>query len=925
MKRISSIILALLFFALTFSVALPQGTVSAAEGYWQLENVEIDQAEYNSDAIELVAERGFASYRNKDERSGDVFAASASWSEPRDSYIPGEEVKLSLSCAVDNYTWNGVEGQFHGGINYTGYHISARFDDPGVPYGFAGNSSIRLTDESGDNTAGVAVEVGKILTASDEIEVSAEMPNAYRDGDQIGLYVSASSTCNVVYIYTFKADAQPPEETTQSETEPDAQDLTIWLSGQALNVLREPLPRMKVTVDLFLDAADAQSGQASSKQYETVTDINGLFFVEIPLPKDQEKQVAILVKLHTTCKLPDNKTPFYLVDMKDAPTDDDIWAASLIKVDPSDAAFGQMGIIPVKRQFSFFYLMLDALSFSDDGSPDQYSSNVTDPYAVSAASYQYRMAWDALFFGSVILDEVEALKNSDLRIESRWERSAGTTGVSVSHFESDGIDRGGGTIRLTPDNCRVNDDSKFTILHEFGHYFDAITNRGETRATSLQPIGTANVNHGGYMNENTADSYMEGFASAFAAMVQKFRGDKNPHQIGPWNLGSPGRYVAYENVATNEEFSIATLLYQTSLLYPDKLDFWKVLDPNRKNFKEYYDALAEDLKDNEAKLSQLKSFAEKGGLYKMPFGSSQYEPGEPYVDANKNGQYDSGEKFGDLMFGIGSDGSIDTSAPIRPFTGNYEYGVSSDNLRTRNTVSKPANSYLYLDGSPVSDLTIRIYHEDGSESAWVASVENSKVFLPVANLEAGSWIDVSVPGGNLIFSGEAGQLNAVFETTRGLETPLATTTVFEDDISSSGQWALPAEGQTDYEQLLEVPDLTDIAAVNNSVADEPGDVNLSLDQLAAQQHGRPWRTGLGWEVILLLVSIGLFLILATALVLVIRQPKKTAVPVAHQTVQASGPAVATAPKFCQNCGAERKPDADFCHNCGKPYRQPPEV
>ena len=68
-------------------------------------------------------------------------------------------------------------------------------------------------------SAKVAVEVGKILTASDQIEVAAAMPNGYRDGDQVALYVSASSTCNVVYIYTFKADAEPPVGTTQSETE----------------------------------------------------------------------------------------------------------------------------------------------------------------------------------------------------------------------------------------------------------------------------------------------------------------------------------------------------------------------------------------------------------------------------------------------------------------------------------------------------------------------------------------------------------------------------------------------------------------------------------------------------------------------------------------------------------------------------------
>ena len=42
-------------------------------------------------------------------------------------------------------------------------------------------------------------------------------------------------------------------------------------------------------------------------------------------------------------------------------------------------------------------------------------------------------------------------------------------------------------------------------------------------------------------------------------MVQKFRGDPNPHNLGHWDLGSPGRYVAYENIQTNEEFAIKVL------------------------------------------------------------------------------------------------------------------------------------------------------------------------------------------------------------------------------------------------------------------------------------------------------------------------------------------------------------------------------
>ena len=918
MRRVVSIGFSAIFLILTLSLCLVSTPTYAAEGYWQLKDVTIDLAKYDNDAFIVTADKGYASYQRTDKNSKDVFAASADWSAPNNSYLPGEEVKLTLNCSVETYAWNGTEGSFHGGLNFMGYHISARFDDVGVPYGFAGNSSISLKDKDGKNVAKVVAENGKILKASDQITVSTKMQNGYRDGDETCLYVAVSSTCNVCYIYTFIADG---EITAQTTTGTQAETVTggtqIWLFGQVLNVSSEPMPRMKITVGLYLDASAYKPGQAAKKQYETVTDIDGQFYLEIPLPKNQEKELALLVKTYMTCKLPDEKTPYYFVDVKEAASDGEIWASSLIKVAPSDTGFGQMGVIPVRRQFSFFNLFLDSLSFNNDGTPDQYSSNITDSYTVAASSFQYRLVWDAMFFGSVILDEVATLKTSDLRIETRWERATDGTGVTVSHYQSDGVGRGGGTIRLTPDTCRLNDESKFTILHEYGHYFDSITNNGDTRATSLQPANIANSNHGGYFNENTADSYMEGFASAFAAMVQNYRKDANPHRIGIWDLGTAGRYVAYENVNTNEEFAIATLLYQTSRLYTDKLDFWKVLDPNRKNFKEYYNALAEDLKSDQTKLSKLETLAEKGGLYKMPFGNNQYDLGEPFIDKNSNGLRDNRETFGDLMFAIGPNGSIDFYTPLRPLIEKLEYGVSSDNLRTRNTISKQSNSYLYLVGASVSDLLIRVYNDDGSESCFVVSVEGNKIYLPVANLDSSSWIDVYAPGGGIIYSSEVGPLKNIFNLTMGVDVPLDTATVFSEDLSQTGQWAMPAEGRVDFAEVLAIPEPGNAAAANNSVTDNPDniDIGLSLEQLANEQNGRPWKSGsLRWEIILLLVSTGLLLLLAIILVLVIRKPKVNTV----KGYALPNVPIPTTPTyaFCTHCGVIRKPDAKFCHNCG---------
>lgn len=708
-------------------------------------------------------------------------------------------------------------------------------------------------------------------------------------------------------------------------------NLKIWLYGHVVNYFGDPLPRLKIEVGLYPDAEKYQPGQKASKQYETTTDINGLFYVEIVLPEDQEKQVALLVKLHMNCQLVNNKNPFYIVDMAEARSDHNIWAASLIKVEPSDQAFGQLGIIPVHRLFSFSYLAVDVLSSDDKGNPDDYSSNVRDAVTVAASSYLYRLVWDAMFFGAVMLDEVDALINGDLRIETRWKKDESGSDPDVSHFQSDGIGRNGGTIRLEASRSRLNDESKATLLHEYGHYFDCSTNNGQLRTNSFLQAGTANTNHGGYMNDTTADSYMEGFATAYAAMVQKFRKDSNPHRLSSIDLGNPGRFVAYQTypingkipvLNCNEELAIATLLYQTSLLYQDKQDFWAILKPDRKNLKEYYAALAEDLKQDAAKLSRLEELARLGGLYRMPYGSGAYEEGEPYLNSNNNNQRDSSEPYADLAFAVGSDQKIDFSSLLQPLPDRLEYGTSADFRRqTRETLYRPANSYLQLEGEPVTDLVIRIYEADGSENCYVATVEDNKVYLPVVDLESDSWIDISVPGGGLIFSAAAEQLLATLSQPGNMNDSLASAVVYPDDVVSTGQWAVPAEGRTDFDELMPLPDLSQAAMGNRNTPASADDVDLdlSLAQLAAEQHGRPWPpAGSNWKPILILVAVlaaaALVLILVIVLILNARRKRQLSAAPAGPVQFFVPPA-----QFCRNCGSLRQPGAAFCNKCGRPF------
>ena len=94
MKRLVSLLLiitvVLLFlFSGWFSVE-----TRANEGYWKLDRVTVDKNE-DSERTTMTVEQGYATYITKDENSGDVFAASGSWTPPDDEYRGGDTVTLT--------------------------------------------------------------------------------------------------------------------------------------------------------------------------------------------------------------------------------------------------------------------------------------------------------------------------------------------------------------------------------------------------------------------------------------------------------------------------------------------------------------------------------------------------------------------------------------------------------------------------------------------------------------------------------------------------------------------------------------------------------------------------------------------------------------------------------------------------------------
>ena len=919
MRRLFVLLSLALTVSLSFAgmgmVAAFTGSISSAggsdsgNGYWQLTSTTLDPAS-DSKNIDVNISENYASYYETKPEVKDVFAASANWTSPEDTYGAGETVTLTLNVEVEQYDWHGQENSFHPGLNYMGLYISARFDAPDVPYGFAGNSSIALRTEDGDNVAEVSATEGTIHIASDSITVSAAFPSAYKDGQQICLYVSPSRCGNARFLYTWHADDGPAETTKAAETEDDEDETKrqIWLSGIVANVDNEIMPRLRVKIDVFNNAdswSPAGSAATPSDSLSMFTDIEGKFWAEINIPDDQSGDMGLLVKFEMSCILANDHEAFTFANMKYPGSQDKIVAASYIRVPVADKDNKDRPVIPLGRKFSFFYLCVDALSFdSKTSEPDAMWSNVSDNYELASSSYLYNALWDALIFGSVQFDESENLKKASVKVETNWTPSATGSGSKTSHYSPGGSTRG--TIRLTSKHSGYDDDSRFTILHEFGHHFDCITNNGRFRAIGLETSGES-VNHGGYMNPSTADSFEEGLATAFAIFVQEYRGDDKPYMAGNFNLSTPGNYVSWKANGKFEELAISILLYEVYKGYETKADFWKLLKPDYANFYKYYQAIETDLKTGDAngrtnasRLTKLHTAAKEGGLFKMPFGDGNYNIGEPFVDKIASGAVrgdgirSDDERYADLMFDTNILGWIDPDTPLRPLPAELTLGKSSDASRNRETIELIPESYLHFDNMTdelsmsLTHLVVEILAKDGLDSKQLFTFDDNKIYLGLTSRPQQGKVIVSIPGGTTLFEGDLEELQSIRETNYGLDVPLDTVDLADfdqDELTSVEQakfgtdkqkytlWPKPCEGNPKSDELIKLPTTRTIEKGNDQADFKEKSIqsHITPEYLADIEHGRlkphPLRT-LGK---ILLIYIIVLIITAVITIVVIRK------------------------------------------------------
>jgi hypothetical protein len=167
--------------------------------------------------------------------------------------------------------------------------------------------------------------------------------------------------------------------------------------------------------------------------------------------------------------------------------------------------------------------------------------------------------------------------------------------------------------------------------HEFSHHIMFSQWNGD----GLRAPG--DVNHDGYVNTDTGDSYTEGFAEFTAMAISEYRGDKSPELYA--NFGSfENNYKAWSWAGKAEELAVAGILWDLYDKDNDKGDtmsipldeMWPILKVKRANFYEYYLAFKAAYPKKSGEIDAI--FREHGFFADTDRGNGQYDIGEAYRD-----------------------------------------------------------------------------------------------------------------------------------------------------------------------------------------------------------------------------------------------------------------------------------------------------
>ncbi|MBN2852024.1 MAG: hypothetical protein JXQ23_04740 [Clostridia bacterium] len=604
---------------------LSLSSVSGAEevkGYWYLVDIEkvVPENEITEDSttkIErqfLYSEGSFNTQYRKTVYDGihkvyndEIINTTGTWSAPAEKLGPDDTITLTLTASINEFKRLNT--------NMSGVSVKAYIGEEDTPFGRLNSTNGDLVDANGDNLCEATIRDGEIKVGSSSKSVEGTFGKGSAEGQVKVLFVSVRSDKlgGAKYTYTWILDKPDTTSSENADRFPSKVTGTLYFDSAK----KRPVPFTSVSV-VYQNSKEDTIGESAA----VFTDQNGKFDITLSTIPNQAENLKLAVEYiyapggiatiyHINVR-EDNKHVYGTLSLKNISSDEKEAVFDLCLLDCADNFDEDLDDVEpkVSHNAEVYALLIDMYDFYAD--------------ELGVLSF-YQLPFEAYSFGGTLLSTFAE------KFDAYYSPVDGAIWLDRIYSPMTGY--------MYP----------YAYYHEFSHYIMHCL-------YGKFPLSDADVNHGGYANPTTGDSFSEGFAHFMSIVMQQYFGNESPAII-PGRGNIEVNYKAWQQSGKAEEFAIAGVLWDLvddasdnggmddDSMELDFMELWNLLKQYHSDFTSFYETLIKTYPSLKPAIDDI--FINHGFFTDDREGSKEYELGEAYVDNIKNNHRDESENYVD--------------------------------------------------------------------------------------------------------------------------------------------------------------------------------------------------------------------------------------------------------------------------------------
>ncbi|MBN1502310.1 carboxypeptidase regulatory-like domain-containing protein [Candidatus Woesearchaeota archaeon] len=279
--------------------------------------------------------------------------------------------------------------------------------------------------------------------------------------------------------------------------------------------------------------------------------------------------------------------------------------------------------------------------------------------------------------------------------------------------------------------------------HEFSHFVQ-YNNYGKW---PQPPAGSAvpEVNHNGYSNPNTADSFCEGFAEFMPLMIAKHYGEADWRVYASWG-NMDKKIKAWQNYGRSEEMAVsATFLDLVDPKDDDNveipfMDLWDIIKDYRQNNYVVYTAVKQKFDKQKDAIDLL--YINNGFFNDKTRGNGSWEPKESWHNLNHDNVIDANE----LRIDYAQEPNLGRPWMIRQDNEEPGYSANYQRAKRENAVRLPGHFIKVNNKVPL--YKVKVTFADNPEYNYDTTADNinGMIFFEIPSWENNAKIIVEPIG-----------------------------------------------------------------------------------------------------------------------------------------------------------------------------------